>query len=146
MIRKLKSNRNWWFSDYFSRFRLRISQTENFGFGWPTLRKPIETEPTHPYERILGFFIVMDLSSNKFERDIPEVMGNVKWIQLLNLFNNLFTGSIPLSLEKLTMLESLGISQSKLSGEIPPQLTQLTFLAFFNVSNNHLIGSIPHGK
>ena len=30
------------------------------------------------YERISGFFIVMDLSSNKFEREIPEVMANVK--------------------------------------------------------------------
>ena len=98
------------------------------------------------YERIPYIFIAMDFSSNKFEGEIPELMGNLKGIQLLNLSNNLLTGSIPSSLEKLTALESLDLSQNKLSGEIPPQLTQLTFLAFFNVSNNHLIGPIPHGN
>ncbi|XP_050255748.1 receptor-like protein 7 isoform X2 [Quercus robur] len=97
------------------------------------------------YERIPYIFIAMDLSSNKFEGEIPVLMGDLKGIQLLNLSNNLLTGSIPSSLEKLTALESLDLSQNKLSGEIPPQLTQLTFLAFFNVSNNHLIGPIPHG-
>ena len=98
------------------------------------------------YERIPYIFIAMDLSSNKFEGEIPELIGNLKGIQVLNLSNNLLTGSIPSSLEKLTALEVLDLSQNKLSGEIPPQLTQLTFLAFFNVSNNHLIGPIPHGN
>ena len=82
------------------------------------------------YERIPYIFIAMDLSSNKFEGEILELMGNLKGIQLLNLSNNLLTGSIPSSLEKLTALESLDLSQNKFSGEIPPQLTQLTFLAF----------------
>nr|XP_023928105.1 receptor-like protein 9DC3 [Quercus suber] len=98
------------------------------------------------YEKIPYIFIAMDLSSNKFEGEIPELMGNLKGIQLLNLSNNLLTGSIPSSVEKLTALEALDLSQNKLSGEIPPQLTQLTFLAFFNVSNNHLTGPIPHGN
>ncbi|KAM3751268.1 hypothetical protein ACB098_04G096000 [Castanea mollissima] len=98
------------------------------------------------YERIPYIFIAMDLSSNKFEGEIQELIGNLNGIQLLNLSNNLLTGSIPSSLEKLTVLEALDISQNKLFGEIPPQLTQLTFLAFFNVSNNHLIGPIPHGN
>ncbi|KAK4568044.1 hypothetical protein RGQ29_003698 [Quercus rubra] len=98
------------------------------------------------YERIPYIFIAMDLSSNKFEGEIPELIGNLKGIQVLNLSNNLLTGSIPSSLEKLTALEVLDLSQNKLSGEIPPQLTQLTFLAFFNISNNHLIGPIPHGN
>uniref|UniRef100_A0A2N9F3N0 Leucine-rich repeat-containing N-terminal plant-type domain-containing protein n=1 Tax=Fagus sylvatica TaxID=28930 RepID=A0A2N9F3N0_FAGSY len=99
-----------------------------------------------PYEKILYSLIAIDLSSNKFEGEIPEVMQNLKGIRFLNLSHNLLTGSIPSSLGKLTVLESLDLSQNKLSGEIPPQLTQLTFLAFFNVSNNHLTGPIPHGK
>ena len=98
------------------------------------------------FERIPYIFIAMDFSSNKFEGEIPELMGNLKGIQVLNLSNNLLTGSIPSSLEKLIALEALDLSQNKLFGEIPPQLTQLTFLAFFNVSNNHLIGPILHGN
>ncbi|XP_023928871.1 receptor like protein 28-like [Quercus suber] len=98
------------------------------------------------YERIPYIFIAMDLSSNKFEGEIPELMGNLKGIQVLNLSNNLLTSSIPSSLEKLIALEALDLSQNKLSGKISPQLTQLTFFAFFNVYNNHLIRPIPHGN
>ena len=45
---KPKTDRNRWFSNHFDRFRLRISQTEIFGFGWPYPYKPTETEPSTP--------------------------------------------------------------------------------------------------
>ncbi|XP_050262671.1 receptor-like protein 7 [Quercus robur] len=115
--------------------------TSHYPYSMTFTNRGMETA----YQRIPYILIAMDLSSNNFEGEIPELMGNLKEIQLLNLSNNLLTGSIPSSLEKLTALEALDLSQNKLSGEIPPQLTQLTFLAFFNVSNNHLIGPIPHG-
>ena len=118
----------------------KYSVTSQYPYSMTLTNKGLETA----YERIPYIFIAMDLSSNNFEGEIPELMGNLKGIQLLNLSNNLLTDSIPSSLEKLTMLEALDFSQNKLSREIPPPLTQLTFLAFFNVSNNHLIGPIPH--
>ncbi|KAM4114817.1 hypothetical protein ACJW30_04G098000 [Castanea mollissima] len=118
------------------------SWTSHYAYSMTFTNRGIEIA----YERISYFFIAMDLSSNNFEGEIPELMGNLEGIQLLNLFNNLLTGFIPSFLEKLTTLEALDLSQNKLAGEIPPQLTQLTFLAFFNVSNNHLIGPIPHGN
>ena len=37
---KPKYNRNRSVSNYFGRFRLGISQTENFDFGWSKLKKP----------------------------------------------------------------------------------------------------------
>ena len=120
---------------------LRETWTKQYTYSMIFTNRGIEIA----YERIPYIFIAMDLSSNKFEGEILELIGNLKGIQLLNLSNNLLTGSIPSSLEELTALEALDLSQNKLSGEIPPQLTQLTFLAFFNVSNNHLIGPIPHG-
>ena len=89
---------------------------------------------------------VVDLSTNRFEGEISEVIGNLKGLHLLNLSNNCLTGHIPSSLGNLTELESLDFSQNNLSGEIPQQLLQLTFLAFFNVSNNHLTGPIPQGQ
>ena len=121
---------------------LGFKQTNHYTYSMTFTNRGIEIA----YERIPYIFIAMDLSSNKFEGEIPELIGNLKGIQLLNISNNLLTGSIPSSLEKLTALEALDLSQNKLSGEIPPQLTQLTFLAFFNVSNNHLMGPIPHGN
>ncbi|GLT54996.1 hypothetical protein SLA2020_281540 [Shorea laevis] len=104
--------------------------------------KGIELE----YEKIQDVFRVIDFSSNRFEGEIPELVGSLKGLHLLNLSNNALTGHIPSSLGNLTHIESMDLSQNKLLGEIPPQLTQLFFLASFNVSNNRLTGPIPHGN
>ncbi|XP_059446715.1 putative receptor like protein 25 [Corylus avellana] len=98
------------------------------------------------YEKISNVLKAIDLSSNRFEGEIPEVVGYLKGLQLLNLSNNLFTGHIPSSLVNLKELEALDFAQNKLSGVIPLQLVQLTFLSLFNVSHNHLTGPIPHGN
>ena len=98
------------------------------------------------YQKIQDHLVAIDLSSNKFDGEISEVIGNLKGLHLLNLSNNILTDPIPSSLENLMELESLDLSQNGLSGEIPQQLLQLTFLAFFNASNNHLTGPIPQGK
>lgn len=88
----------------------------------------------------------IDLSSNKFDGEIPESIGGLVGLYSLNLSNNALTGPILTSLANLTQLEALDLSQNKLLGEIPQQLTQLTFLAVFSVSHNHLTGPIPQGK
>uniref|UniRef100_A0A2N9FZX0 Uncharacterized protein n=1 Tax=Fagus sylvatica TaxID=28930 RepID=A0A2N9FZX0_FAGSY len=98
------------------------------------------------YETISEIVVIIDLSSNRFEGQISEIIGNLKGLLLLNLSNNILTGYIPSSLGNLKELESLDLSQNKLSGEIPQQLLQLTFLEFFNVSYNHLKGPIPQGQ
>ncbi|KAJ8751154.1 hypothetical protein K2173_016335 [Erythroxylum novogranatense] len=98
------------------------------------------------YNRILEFFSVIDLSSNRFEGHIPQAIGNVNGVISLNLSNNMLSGSIPTSLENLTQLESLDLSHNNLSGQIPQQLKQLNFLAVFVVSHKHLTGPIPRGK
>lgn len=104
--------------------------------------KGIETK----YWKIQDFLVAIDLSSNRFEGEIPEVVGNLKGLHMLNLSNNVLVGSIPSSLANLTNLESLNLSLNKLSGEIPLQLAELNFLAFLNVSYNRLTGHIPQGK
>ncbi|GKV21786.1 hypothetical protein SLEP1_g31732 [Rubroshorea leprosula] len=98
------------------------------------------------YAKILEVFSAMDLSCNKFEGEISEVIGNLKRLQLLNLSNNVLIGPIPTNLGYLTNLEALDLSQNKLTGRIPTQLTQLNFLEVFNVSHNHLMGPIPKGQ
>ncbi|KAL6125868.1 hypothetical protein ACLB2K_073929 [Fragaria x ananassa] len=97
------------------------------------------------YPRIQEAFAIIDISGNRFEGSIHEIIGNLKGLRSLNISNNIFTGSIPSFMGNLILLESLDVSQNKLSGEIPQQLMQLTFLAKFNVSHNNLTGPIPHG-
>ncbi|KAL7250012.1 hypothetical protein ACSBR1_012079 [Camellia fascicularis] len=98
------------------------------------------------YQEIQKAFIAIDLSNNKFEGEIPESLGRLNGLQVLNLSYNNLNGVIPSSLANLTELESLDLSQNLLSGEIPQQLIQLTFLEVLDVSHNHLTSRIPRGN
>ncbi|XP_028098238.1 receptor like protein 22-like [Camellia sinensis] len=95
--------------------------------------------------KILAIFKSIDFSSNNFEGEIPDIVGGLKYLYVLNLSYNALTGDIPLSLGNLTQLGSLDLSCNKLSGSIPEQLASLSFLSFLNLSYNHLVGRIPIG-
>ncbi|XP_028054178.1 receptor-like protein 33 [Camellia sinensis] len=80
----------------------------------------MDNKGTHRlYAKIQKAFIAIDLSNNKFGGEIPESLGRLSGLQMLNLSNNNFTGVIPSSLASLIKLESLDLSQNLLSGEIP---------------------------
>ncbi|KAL7218665.1 hypothetical protein ACSBR2_011848 [Camellia fascicularis] len=98
------------------------------------------------YEKIKNAIVVVDLSNNKFDGQIPKALRSPCELKVLSISNNRLIGKIPSSLANLTELESLDLSRNLLSGEILPQLSQLTFLEFLNVSHNHLTGPIPQGK
>ena len=119
-----------------------FSWESSFVYSLDITNKGIET----PYRKIQNHLTTIDLSSNKFEGEIFEVIGNLKGLHLLNLSNNILIGHISPSFGNLIELKSLDLSKNKLVGEIPHQLLQLTFLEFFNVSNNHLMGPIPQGQ
>ncbi|KAI6706830.1 hypothetical protein NL676_009792 [Syzygium grande] len=97
------------------------------------------------YAKIPDVLMAIDFSNNKFGGFIPELIGDLKSLRMLNLSNNFLNGSIPPSLANLTVLESLDLSGNHLVGEIPQQLAHLTFLSVFDVSHNRLSGPIPHG-
>ncbi|KAM3737774.1 hypothetical protein ACB098_09G081700 [Castanea mollissima] len=97
--------------------------------------------------RILTLFTSIDVSCNNLNGTIPEEIGELKSLRLLNFSQNALTGHIPPSLGNLTQLESLDLSNNNLTGEIPVQLEDsLTFLSFLNLSFNQLVGPIPQGK
>nr|AAQ82053.1 verticillium wilt disease resistance protein precursor [Solanum torvum] len=95
--------------------------------------------------KILRVFTSIDFSSNRFHGMIPDTVGDLSSLYLLNLSYNALEGPIPKSVGKLQMLESLDLSTNHLSGEIPSELASLTFLAALNVSFNNLFGKIPQG-
>ncbi|XP_022744345.1 receptor-like protein 12 isoform X2 [Durio zibethinus] len=99
------------------------------------------------YPKIIRTLVAIDLSSNRFDGEIPESIWSLKELHLLNFSNNILVGRIPSAIAKLTNLEALDLSQNKLAGRIPWELsTQLTFLAVLSVSHNHLSGPIPQGQ
>ncbi|KAK8488537.1 hypothetical protein V6N11_045099 [Hibiscus sabdariffa] len=88
----------------------------------------------------------MDLSNNRFSGQIPEEVGQLVSLQMLNFSHNNFIGPIPASFRNLVALESLDLSSNKLNGRIPSQMSKLTFLEVLNLSGNNLVGPIPHGN
>jgi Leucine-rich repeat (LRR) protein len=98
-------------------------------------------------EKILTIFNSLDFSCNNFDGPIPEEVGELKLLYILNLSHNAFIGQIPQSLGKLSNLESLHLSSNELTDEIPFQLAEgLTFLLVLNLSFNQLVGKIPQIK
>ncbi|XXG39738.1 hypothetical protein AAC387_Pa01g0618 [Persea americana] len=96
--------------------------------------------------KILTIFTSVDLSNNRFQGSIPEEIGNLKSLIVLNMSNNEFIGPIPSSFGNLLQLESLDLSMNRLSGEIPTELAALTFLSVLNLSQNHFMGRIPQAQ
>ncbi|GLT26509.1 hypothetical protein SLA2020_015700 [Shorea laevis] len=97
-------------------------------------------------QKILTIFSSIHLSNNKFEGEIPDVIGKLNSLKGLNLSHNNLTGYIPPSLGNLTNLEWLDLSSNELVGKIPDELVFLTQLSVLNLSNNHLVGRIPRGN
>ncbi|KAF2292419.1 hypothetical protein GH714_022319 [Hevea brasiliensis] len=98
------------------------------------------------YLQIPSTLTAIDFSRNRFEGAIPNVIGNLTALHLLNLSNNMLTGHIPSSLANMKELECLDLSSNRLSGQVPLQLSELTSLSSFNVSWNNLSGPVPQGK
>ncbi|GKV49179.1 hypothetical protein SLEP1_g55942 [Rubroshorea leprosula] len=97
-------------------------------------------------ERILKIFTTIVFSSNQIHGPIPEELGELNSLLLLNLSHKSLNGQIPSSLRKSVELESLDLSSNNLEGKILEQLTYLTFLSILNLSHNELVGHIPEGK
>ncbi|CAI8587045.1 unnamed protein product [Vicia faba] len=91
-------------------------------------------------------FAIIDMSRNKFEGEISNVVGELRALKGLNLSHNRLTGIIPRSIGNLTNLESLDLSSNMITAVIPAELSDLNFLEFLNLSDNHLVGEIPRGK
>uniref|UniRef100_A0A2N9HDV1 Leucine-rich repeat-containing N-terminal plant-type domain-containing protein n=1 Tax=Fagus sylvatica TaxID=28930 RepID=A0A2N9HDV1_FAGSY len=117
--------------------------SNNFSDAITVTNKGLYTE----LGKIWDHFTSIDLSCNNLDGPIPEDIGVLKLLYILNLSHNAFTDRIPPSLGKLSQLESLDLSSNKLTGEIPIQLADgLIFLSVLNLSFNQLVGRIPFIK
>ncbi|GFP95649.1 receptor-like protein 2 [Phtheirospermum japonicum] len=97
------------------------------------------------YNRLFNLPRGLKVGYNRLSGNIPEEIGRLKLLHLLDLNDNSFNGSIPRQLSRLVNLERLDLSGNNLTGQIPGSLTRLSFLSSFSVANNDLEGEIPRG-
>ena len=86
-----------------------------------------------------GFY----LSYNQLSGEIPEELGRLSNLQVLDFNGNQLSGEIPARLGNLINLRYLGLSQNELTGEIPRKLGSLSNLKSLILSQNRLTGPIP---
>ena len=91
----------------------------------------------------LEYLEYLDLSYNELTGPIPETLGHLEKLQDLNLSYNELTGPIPETLGHLENLLSLGLSVNQLTGPIPETLGHLEKLEGLFLDSNQLTGSIP---
>ncbi|KAF4369352.1 hypothetical protein F8388_019577 [Cannabis sativa] len=103
--------------------------------------------------------LLLDLSHNRFfgtEKltgivsfthllvgEIPARIGNLTYLQVIDLSHNSLTGSIPLNIVGCFQLLALKLNDNNLSGEIQPELDALDGLKILDISNNKISGEIP---
>ena len=86
---------------------------------------------------------MLDLDHNQLAGAIPPELGNLSNLRSLYLNYNELTGAIPSELGDLDSLKGLWLADNDLTGTIPPELGDLTNLEWFALSDNELTGAIP---
>jgi gliding motility-associated-like protein len=81
--------------------------------------------------------------ANNLTGTLPEELGNLESLEVLDLFNGNLTGTIPTSLTRLTNLKNLNLGSHDLTGPIPEDIGNLSQLQYLNFSSNELTGNIP---
>ncbi|XP_073135693.1 receptor-like protein EIX2 isoform X3 [Henckelia pumila] len=86
---------------------------------------------------------LLDLSFTTLKGRIPNSLGNLTSLVELHLSYNMLDGGIPDSFGKLTSLSHLDLSANILQGGIPVTLGNITSLSHLDLSTNMFEGSIP---
>lgn len=91
----------------------------------------------------LSFLQSLDLSYNGFTGDIPGALGRLRRLRELDLSVNNLTGTIPHQLGNLKNLRSLYSYENAHTGSIPGVLGNCSMLREIDLSENKLTGIIP---
>lgn len=91
----------------------------------------------------LPYLQYLELYSNNISGQIPKELGNLTQLVSLDLYQNSFTGGIPETLGKLSHLRFLRLNNNTLDGGIPYSLINVNALQVLDLSYNNLSGQVP---
>ncbi|XP_048503445.1 LRR receptor-like serine/threonine-protein kinase SIK1 [Beta vulgaris subsp. vulgaris] len=100
---------------------------------------------TGPIDKDIGSKLAMEpitsliLSNNPLGGRIPESIGNLTRLQVLELAENQILGTIPKKVLNLEKLEEFDVSRNRLYGEIPPHKANIPTSSF--LGNSDLCGT-----
>ncbi|CAL5421512.1 unnamed protein product [Camellia sinensis] len=96
-----------------------------------------------PHVGNLSFLQLLDLSNNSFYGHLTDEIGHLRHLKTLYLFLNMLEGNIPLGLHHCQRLEVISLAGNKFRGRIPKELSTLPSLSELALGQNELIGTIP---
>ncbi|CAD6334725.1 unnamed protein product [Miscanthus lutarioriparius] len=92
-----------------------------------------------------GRVVSLSLRQKNLGGSISPVIGNLTFLQSLDLFDNMLSGEIPRTISRLRRLSFLELAYNHLAGEIPVDLANCSNLVYLSVEVNELHGGIPSG-
>ncbi|XP_027924060.1 receptor-like protein EIX2 [Vigna unguiculata] len=99
--------------------------------------------PSFCEQRRATFVMILDLSNNAIEGQLPDCWNSVHNLRILDLSHNELSGKIPESMGSLVHLNALVLRNNNLMGEFPSTLKNCSYLVVLDVRGNILSGSIP---
>ncbi|CAL5366290.1 unnamed protein product [Camellia sinensis] len=96
-----------------------------------------------PHIGNLSFLNVLDIQNNGFSEEIPREIGHLRRLWYLGLENNSFGGEIPANLSRCSNLQWLRLGNNELVGEVSSELGSLSKLLNLFIYFNNLSGEIP---
>ncbi|CAL5376596.1 unnamed protein product [Camellia sinensis] len=99
-----------------------------------------------PHVGNLFFLQLLDLSNNSFYGHLTDEIGHLhhcQRLEMISFWGNKFSGRIPKELSTLPSLSALALGQNELIGTIPPFFGNISSLEVFGLESNHIYGNVP---
>uniref|UniRef100_A0A803QB71 non-specific serine/threonine protein kinase n=1 Tax=Cannabis sativa TaxID=3483 RepID=A0A803QB71_CANSA len=96
-----------------------------------------------PHIGNLSFLDSLQLQNNRFTGPIPNEITKLFRLRLLNVSFNLINGVLPSNLNNLKELKVIDFTYNDISGRLPEELSLLTKLEVLKLRQNHFHGGIP---
>ncbi|KAK4728178.1 hypothetical protein R3W88_021166 [Solanum pinnatisectum] len=93
----------------------------------------------------LSFLNFLEIGNNSFHGQIPNEIGSLRHLNYLSLQMNNLTGQIPESLGFLTRIQLLDLSENDLFGNVPFSISNVSSLKIIDLGFNRISGNLPRG-